>query len=237
MSGSLTPRELLPNAGRTTNLNGSATSNLARHLLSGHHSPSLSPHPGPRIERGFYTSTTSTSTSPALTAGGSGAQSGIGGLRPAPSQNLTGTSLPQGLAAGLSRLHLIPAGVEHTGYTPQNSFANSPPVLNSPSTSGLGSGAGGFGAGTSSSHLNPSSTAFVSSYQMKLPTLATVRRTSSYTPGHTGDAPHVGSPLARSELPIFGTIGAKEKPNDRAATETVPQHEHEDDELQFDMDV
>ena len=132
-------------------LQSPSSASLAKHLLSGAghalaHSPS-----GPRIERGFYSS----SYAPPLLAGGSGISSlanenrgssasgllgpstltssgagagaGQAAARPSLSGANLGTSLPQGLAAGLSRLHLVAAGTERTGYTPPASYAQSPP--------------------------------------------------------------------------------------------------------------
>ncbi|KAK9898888.1 hypothetical protein P389DRAFT_193903 [Cystobasidium minutum MCA 4210] len=198
---------------------GALSSNLAKNLLGP--GAGSAAQQGHRVERGF------------LMADHHLHQQQIGqdstGLLP------LGTSLPQGMAAGLSRLHMIPAGSEHTGYTPPTtSFVHSP---SSATRSHFAAGAiGGGGVSgtqhatsasspnklhTSNSYLAPgsrapsTSAAPGSSYGIKLPSLlhhqhpGVGSRKSSSSAGHhgyEGAQVHVGSPLARME--IHGHIGS-----------------------------
>ena len=221
LSSYMTPLEFQLNG--TLGAPGSANSNLAKHLLGSHngpHHPHPHAHPPPRIERGFYSST---SSSPAP-------QSTItNNLQPV-FAGTSGTSLPQGLAAGLSRLHLIPAGQERTGYTPQNSYISSPPPGSPPTSTG--------GALVNPLGLQDRST-LASSYNMKLPTLASVRRVSGNQVGETNMQGHVGSPLAKSELSSHVTRPLQNNAASHQAKSNnhTPPHEREDEELLFDMDV
>lgn len=241
---SFTPRDLPYSVGQAPSNGASAggSSNLARHLLSGASgSPVSSVMNGalPRIEHGLY--------------------SPNGETRPV---STAGTSLPQGLAAGLSRLHLIPAGVEHTGYTPPASlYAQSPPV-GTPSITHNSSGpaahaSGSFGTSPSASAGllqpgRPGSAQLAQSYGMKLPSLlhssSLTRRTSNnLVSSPSGAEPHVGSPLARpreaddfTELEARPHEDPRRKTQEKKADGSRGDHQHhgsEEDELVFDMDV
>ena len=249
------------------------TSHLANHLLSTNNGSSGGMQAQPKIERGFYSSSY-VPTSAGLAGGrpqvhSQASSSAIGppngnssgnGLanRPKLSNIALGTSLPQGLAAGLSRLHLIPAGTERTGYTPTGT------PVSSHQTSGITTAtAGGTPSGSllssfpasppSVNGLNPKASAFggpgtsrpTSSF--KLPTLGSLGGGG----GGAGTAlPHVGSPLARGEMHSYiGGSGSSTSRNtaqqhqQEGAKESGQQkindgsNRDEDEDLVFDMDV
>ena len=229
-NGSLHPNTVFNDGVGPHLATGNTTSNLAKHLLAGQNAPHSHPYPPhshspPRIERGFYSST---SSSPAphsnMASGAAGGNSNpvLGGM--------SGSSLPQGLAAGLSRLHLIPAGAERTGYTPQGSFVSSPP----PGITSTPSG---------SHHLSPADNTnksnLASSYSMKLPSLASARKVSGNHQGEAGIPGHIGSPLARNGLPSYTGLASQghRAQNPEKSNTSTPPHEREDEELLFDMDV
>lgn len=204
----------------------SSSSNLAKHLLTG------GPAQGHRVERGF-------------TMADQGGSDATGNSRSGGSQLSTlGSSLPQGMAAGLSRLHMIPAGSEHTGYTPPTSFVQSPSAR-----SHLAAGT----QHTSSSPTLQSSNSYLapgnlgrpapgSSYGIKLPSLLHQQHpgvgSRKISSNHYEAAQvHVGSPLARTE--IHGHIGSGRESVQRHHPEAHGQHgsEGDEDDLVFDMDV
>lgn len=207
--------------------NGGPSSNLARHLLTG------GTPQGHHVERGFMTTDPANSTST-----GNARIGGAGGPIPA-----FGSSLPQGMAVGLSHLHMIPAGSEHTGYTPPTSFVQSPSARGH--LSGTLANASNPGLSSNSPYLAPgavSRPAPGSSYGIKLPSLlqqqpgAGTRRVSS---NHYETAQvHVGSPLARME--IHGHIGSgRDAGSHKQQPEILghPSSDAEDEDLTFDMDV
>ncbi|KAL7007948.1 hypothetical protein EMMF5_002597 [Cystobasidiomycetes sp. EMM_F5] len=228
--------------------------------INSHHTPQPT-----YVERGFYSSSympPAPAGANTLAARPSHDSYGLHGTPPVASPSnlaslsaIAGTSLPQGLAAGLSRLHLIPAGTQHTGYTPSGSYVGSPPVsVSPPSNASLLSPTAFRTTHTSS----PSGT---TSQRLPSASYNTFANSSSSATGmHTtqgvGAAKsiqfgnfhghHVGSPLARSEFPVHISAGppasahlqqhghfAHQHQGNRAASHTS----NDEDELVFDMDV
>lgn len=222
-SGLVRPADVSEQAGY---LNGGPSSNLARHLLTG------GAPQGHRVERGF-------------TMADQTGQEGIGNSRSGGSQlPVLGSSLPQGMAAGLSRLHMIPAGSEHTGYTPPTSFVQSPSARSH--LAGPPQTATSPSLPASNSYLAPgngSRAAPGSSYGIKLPSLlhqqhpgVGSRKISSNQ--YEAAQVHVGSPLARTEIHSHvgsGRDGGMHKHHD--AAQGQHSSDAEDEDLVFDMDV
>jgi hypothetical protein len=219
MSGSIQPMAALDSLGQ---MNGGYGSNLSRHLLAS------GPQQNHRIERGFAMSPLQPSYDSQAT-----------------NTQMLGSSLPQGMAAGLSRLHMIPAGAEHTGYTPPTSFIQSPPaqIGNRPQYQSATSPLAG---GSSNAFLAPGNLgrgSLGTSYGIKLPSLlqhqhpSIGRKTSSTY--HDGSQVHVGSPLARHE--IHGHVGGGRDNNGSFTRHRDAQgdgsQEGEEEDLVFDMDV
>lgn len=188
---------------------------LPKHLLTGGAGGAQHTH---KIERGFMTSDNGTGSN---SGGNDRPQNGPGYLA------TLGTSLPQGMAVGLSRLHMIPAGSEHTGYTPPASFVQSPPgssgqfagdtghyqTVSSGPNNNNNHNSGTAGGTTSNSLLVPNSNsrgsggpaAMGTSYGIKLPSLLGQQHPgigSRKSSGNYYEANqvHVGSPLARHEI-------------------------------------
>lgn len=220
-SGLVRPADGYDHAGYA---NGGLSSNLSKHLLVG------GAPQGHHVERGFMMAD-------------QGASDSVGSTRAGGNQlSMLGSSLPQGMAAGLSRLHMIPAGSEHTGYTPPASFTQSPSARSH--LSGAPPGISNPATSSSNTYLAPGNagrSAPGSSYGIKLPSLlqhpgAGSRKVSANH--YESTQVHVGSPLARTE--IHSHIGSARDGGSQNKHHEAQGHassDAEDEDLVFDMDV